>query len=179
MGICRRGLGFCLPLFLLWAATVSPVWAGGRAPSAVSTTKGTLRKAPSFELLNLQGETVRFEDYAGKVILLDFWASWCPPCQEEIPHFIEVYRQYQAKGFVILGVSVGDSRQSVERFVKQRGVNYPVLLGNEAILGAYPGIYFLPTAFLIDRKGMIREKLIGYVGKEELEGKILPLLEAP
>jgi len=144
---------------------------------ASSEEASEFQKAPPFKLLDLEGKETQLKDHAGKVILLDFWATWCPPCLDEIPHFIELYEQHQKQGFVILGVAVGESRDRVAAFYEKMDMNYPVLLGDEAILEAYPGIYFLPTAFLIDRSGFIRERLIGYQAKEPLEQKVLLLLE--
>ena len=176
----------CLAMFALVA--VGGILALGNQPSsrrASPVPQGTpapssgLKKAPTFTLRDLEGKPVRLEDYAGKVILLDFWATWCPPCREEVPHFIELSRQYREKGFVIVGVNVGDSEEAVRRFVQGTAINSPILFANDTILQAYPGIYFLPTSFLIGRNGTLREKLIGYKGKKNLEEKIIPLLEEP
>ena len=136
-----------------------------------------LQKAPSFSLPDLDGKTVHLEDFSGKVIYLDFWGAWCPPCIEEVPHLVSLYNTYKEKGLVIVGISLGDSRRSLERFVKEKQVTYPVVLGDDKIVEDYRGIVFLPTAFLIDRKGFTRRKLFGYKEKEELEQLILPLLE--
>ena len=157
----------------------SSVLAAGRSSSAPSQAGKSLEKAPSFRLRDLEGKEVQLEDYAGRVILLDFWASWCPPCQEEIPGLIKVYREYREKGFVILGISVGEDPSATRGFAKKIGIPYPVLFGDRTVLEAYKGVYFLPTAFLIDRKGNIRERLVGAREAKELEAKILPLLETP
>lgn len=136
-----------------------------------------LQKAPSFSLPRLDGNTVHLEDFSGKVVYLDFWGAWCPPCIEEVPHLVSLYNTYKEKGLVIVGVSLGDSKRSLEHFVKEKQVTYPVVLGDDKIIEDYRGIVFLPTAFLIDRKGFMRRKLFGYKEKEELEQLILPLLE--
>ena len=174
MGI-RKGI--CLGMLgCLLVAMSSP---SSSAAGRQSAQKEAFQKAPPFRLKNLEGKDVRLEDYAGQVILLDFWASWCPPCRDEMPDLIKVYNQYRGKGFVILGVAAGDDPSAVREFVKKKGVPYPILFGDGTIFEAYRGIYFLPTAFLIDRQGRIREKLIGPKRPEALEQKILPLLEAP
>ena len=173
MGL-RKGVCLGVLTCLLFGLLSRSLWAGGKPPAE----QGAFQKAPSFHLKNLEGKEVRLEDYAGKVILLDFWASWCPPCRDEVPDLIRVYNEYQRKGFVILGVAAGDDPSAVREFVKKKGVPYPILFGDETIFEAYRGIYFLPTAFLIDRKGRVREKLVGPKEPEALERKILPLLEA-
>lgn len=145
--------------------------------SPFSWGEPNLQKAPSFELLNPEGETVHFEDFAGKVMYLDFWGTWCPPCIEETPHLNAVYQAYKEKGFVVVGIALGDSKYSVQRYVKKMNVLYPVVLGDDKVIRDYRGIIFLPTAFLIDREGYIRRKLFGYKEKEEIERLILPLLE--
>ena len=136
-----------------------------------------LQKAPSFKLSNPKGEQVSFEDFSGKVVYLDFWGAWCPPCVEEVPHLVSLYQAYREKGLVVVGVSLGDSKKSLLQFMEKRAVPYPVVLGNDQILQDYQGVMFLPTAFVIDRKGFIRRKLFGYREKEEIERIILPLLE--
>ena len=173
MGICKR---ICLGagMFFLLVGLSLPLWAFGNPPDR----EGTLQKAAPFRLKNLEGKEVRLEDYQGKVILLDFWASWCPPCKKEIPDLVKLYNRYQGKGFVVIGVASGDDPSAVRNFVKAKNVPYPIVLGDQTVFTAYQGIYFLPTAFLIDRKGYIRQKLIGPKDEKTLEQKITPLLEA-
>ena len=139
--------------------------------------EANFQKAPSFSLLSPKDESVRLEDFSGKVVYLDFWGSWCPPCIEETPHLVSLYNTYQAKGLVVIGVSLGDSKRALLQFIQEKSVTYPVALGNDKIIQDYRGVIFLPTAFLIDRKGFIRRKLFGYKEKEEIEQMILPLLE--
>ena len=174
MGI-RKGICLGAAICFLIAGFSPSLGAAGQR----SAQKEALQKAPPFRLKGLEGKEVRLENYAGKVILLDFWATWCPPCQDEIPDLIDVYNQYRERGFVILGVASGDDPSAVRDFVKKKRVSYPILLGDETIFAAYRGVYFLPTAFLIDRKGYIRQKMVGPKDKETLEQKIGPLLEAP
>lgn len=135
------------------------------------------QKAAPFELQTPKGERAALEDFSGKVIYLDFWGAWCPPCIEEVPHLLSLYHQYRDKGFVVVGVSLGDSKRSLLRFMEKMKVDYPVVLGDDTIIQDYQGVVFLPTAFVIDRQGRIRRKLFGYKEKEEIERIILPLLE--
>ena len=153
-------------LFCLLALSAS--WAAGEAAP---------QKAPSFKLSNPKGEPVASQDFAGKVIYLDFWGSWCPPCIEEIPHLVSLYNTYREKGLVVVGVSLGDSKKALLQFMEKMKVTYPVVLGDDQIIQEYRGVMFLPTAFVIDRKGFIRRKLFGFREKEEIEQIILPLLE--
>lgn len=161
---------FWIGIFLLCGCFLS-----GQAAYGAGDTH--LEKAPAFRLDGLSGQEIRLEDFQGKVIYLDFWGTWCPPCVEETPHLISLYHTYKEKGFVVVGVSLGDTTKSLKHYVEEMEVTYPVALGTHEIIQDYKGILFLPTAFLIDRKGYIRRKLFGYKEKEEMEQLILPLLE--
>jgi thiol-disulfide isomerase/thioredoxin len=118
--------------------------------------------APDFALENLEGEVVRLSDYRGKVVFLNFWATWCPPCRAEIPHFIDLVEQYGEDGFVVLGVDV-DPRDfsKVPAFVEQQGINYPVMYDTKQISGMYGGISSIPTTFVINKEGKVVEHLVG------------------
>ena len=123
-------------------------------------------KAAEFSLINLVGEEVTSAQFQGKVILLNFWATWCGPCRSEIPDFIKIYQKHQKDGLEIVGIVVSSgSAAQVQKFVDKWGINYPVLTGDEKYLqdltNKYGGIFGIPTTFLIDRKGVIREKWVG------------------
>jgi len=133
--------------------------------------------APDWKLTDLNGKRVSLSDFSGKVVILDFWATWCMPCRIEIPHFVELQKQYGAKGLAVIGVSLDEQGPDVvKRFVKQVGVNYPILIGNEKIAEKYGGIVALPTTFVIDRKGRIVSQHIGYDDKAVFEKEIQLLL---
>ncbi|MDH5405631.1 MAG: TlpA family protein disulfide reductase [Candidatus Aminicenantes bacterium] len=132
--------------------------------------------APDFALPDLEGKTVKLSDFKGNVIILDFWATWCPPCVQEIPHFIELYEQYKENGFQMIGIAIqSGSATNVKQFVEKHGINYPILMGNKEITREYGGINAIPTTFVIDRQGRIVEKYIGYRAKEIFEKQLKSL----
>jgi len=132
--------------------------------------------APDFTLPQPSGPALKLSDYRGKVVLLDFWATWCEPCRAEIPHFVDLQNKYSAQGLQILGVSMDDSPDPVPAFYKQFKMNYPVVMGNAKIGEQYGGVIGLPIAFLIDRQGQIRKKHIGATDASLFEKEITDLL---
>ena len=129
--------------------------------------------APDFELKSLDGKQVRLSDFRGKAVLLNFWATWCAPCKIEMPWFVDLQKQYAAQGLQVIGVAMDDSgEQTIAKFAKEMGVNYPVLIGKEAVGDAYGGVEFLPTTFIIDRQGKLVERVFGLVGRSEFEDNI-------
>ena len=115
---------------------------------------------------------------AGKVVVLDFWATWCPPCRAEIPGLIELQKKYQAQGLIIVGVSVDQaSADTVKSFAKKMGINYPVVMAESKVVAAYGGIEGLPTTFIIDRAGRIVKQHLGFTEKAEFETEIKALLK--
>jgi peroxiredoxin len=138
------------------------------------------REAPDFALKDADGRTVRLSDYRGKVVLLDFWATWCGPCKIEIPWFMEFERKYRDRGFAVLGVSMDEEGwDAVKPFVADLAVNYRILLGDDKVAENYDGVEALPTTFLIDRGGKIAAKHEGLVSKREFQNGIEQLLQAP
>jgi peroxiredoxin len=135
------------------------------------------KPAPSFTLQDLKGNQISFSDFQGKVVVLDFWATWCPPCVKEIPHFIELYEQYKDKGFAMVGISLDPGGISVVKsFAQKYRINYPILMTDGQVQKAYGGIPSIPTAFVIDSAGNIRQKYVGYRDKAVFEADIKKLL---
>ena len=136
--------------------------------------------APDFSLKDANGKTVRLSDYRGKVVLLDFWATWCGPCKIEIPWFMDFERKHKDQGFSVLGVSMDDDGwNAVKPFVNELGINYRIVIGNDSTADSYGGIDALPTTFLIDREGKIAAVHVGLTSKSEIENGIEQLLQTP
>ena len=136
--------------------------------------------APEFALKDANGKTVRLEDYRGKVVLLDFFATWCGPCKIEIPWFMEMERRNKDRGFAVLGVSMDDEGWDIVKpFLAELGVNYRVVIGNDQTAQLYGGVDALPTTFLIDRNGKIASVHVGLASRKDFEDGIEQLLQAP
>lgn len=132
--------------------------------------------AADLDLRDISGNIVRLSDFKGRVIILDFFATWCPPCREEIPDFIELQKQYGDKGFTMIGISLskmGDIKPFAERF----GINYPVLIDDGYASAVYGPIRSVPTTFVIDKNFKVVKKYIGYRPKEVFENDIKELLK--
>ncbi len=131
-----------------------------------------------FTLKDMNGADVRFADHKGKVVLLNFWATWCPPCKMEIPWFIEFQEQYGEKGFQVLGVSVDDPPERLPPFAREYGTNYPLLVGadRDDVQEAFGPIFGIPVTVIIGRDGRICKRHLGPVGKEQFESEIKALL---
>ena len=139
------------------------------------------KQAPEFALKDANGQTAHLTDYKGKVVLLDFWATWCGPCKIEIPWFMEFEQQFKDRGFAVVGVSMDeDGWTAVKPYLVRMKLNYRILLGNDQVGTLYGGVDSLPTTFLIDRQGKIASVHIGVsTGKEEFKDAIVHLLDAP
>jgi len=138
--------------------------------------RNTHRPAPDFTLPLLDGGQLRLSSYRGKVVLLDFWATWCVPCRDETPHFVELQQKYGGQGLQIIGVSMDDSPDPVRSFYKQFHINYPVVMGTADTGSAYGGVLGLPIAFLIDRDGRIYAKHMGATDAAVFEKDVTTLL---
>ena len=133
--------------------------------------------APEFSLPELSGQTLTLSAYRGKVVYLDFWATWCDPCREQIPRFVELQDKYRDQGLQIIGISMDDGPEPVRNFYRRFHMNYPVVMGNAKIGELYGGVLGLPIAFLIDRNGRIAAKHIGATDLSVVEREIKALLQ--
>ncbi|RMF87755.1 MAG: TlpA family protein disulfide reductase [Nitrospirae bacterium] len=148
-----------------------------QAPPEGGGTAGAPATLPALTLTDLSGHTLDLAALKGKVVIIDFWATWCPPCREAIPDLIDLKRRYGPKGLEVVGISLDENPDRVlPRFVRDFGINYPVVKGNEEIAGAFGGILGLPTTFVVDREGKVRSHFMGYVDKRRMEAAITGLL---
>ncbi len=149
--------------------------------AAASTVKPASQRkpAPDFTLQDSRGAMVKLSSYRGKVVLLDFWGTWCGPCKIEIPWFMEFEQELKPRGFAVLGVSMDDDGWSVVRpYIETRKVNYRIVLGNDKVAGLYGGVDAMPTTFLIDRSGRIAAVHQGLSAKDAFKNEIIQLLDA-
>ncbi len=169
---------------LIALAVVAGLYAINRfwiAPAGTrqSLADGDHPKAPQFSLTDIFGHKLSLSEYRGKVVLLDFWATWCGPCRMEIPGFVKLQARYGSQGFQVIGISMDDDVQPVLAFYKQFDLNYRVAMGNERLGELYGGIIGLPTTFLIGRDGRIYDKVPGAVDDDRFATEIKMLLATP
>lgn len=146
-------------------------------PAAASAGLPRIAPAPAWTLKDLDGNPVSFSQFKGKVVVVDFWATWCPPCRAEIPGYIDMVRKHGKDGLVIVGISLDQGGPGVVKpFAAKTGINYPLVMGDEAVVAAFGGVEGIPTTFLIDRAGMIRDRKVGAEEAESYEKKILAVL---
>ncbi len=144
------------PLVAIVALTIACSQSTSVEAAPRLTPEKERKPAPDFTLRDANGATVRLSDYRGKVVLLDFWATWCTPCQVEIPWFVEFEQSLKGKGFAVVGVSMDEDGWDVVRpYIRKRGINYRILLGDDHTAELYGGVEALPTTLLLDRNGRI------------------------
>ena len=139
------------------------------------------KRAPDFTLRTVEGKKLSLSDYKGKAVLINFWATWCAPCKIEMPWLVALRSQYAPQGFEILGVSEDDAdtpRSKLAKFGQEQGLNYPLLVGDDAISRKYGGVEFLPTSYFVGRDGKIVAETAGLVSKDEVEASIKKALAA-
>jgi thiol-disulfide isomerase/thioredoxin len=141
-------------------------------------TNQTEKLAPDFSRNNLAGTPVHLIDYRGKLVLLNFWASWCGPCREEMPRFSQWQRTYGAKGLQVIGVAMDDDAGSARQFLRQYPVSYPIIVGDAKLGESFGGILGLPTSYLIDARGRIVARYRGEISLEKMELQIQTLLSS-
>jgi len=150
--------------------TALPIIAAVLMAAALSAQIVPNTPAPGFSLKDLGGKAITLESLKGRIIVLNFWATWCPPCRAEIPDFVAFYAANKDKGLEIVGVTVDTIPASqVLAFARQNKMSYPVAMSTEKILGSYGPIDAIPTTFIIDKTGRIRHTQVGLLSKDVLE----------
>lgn len=159
-------------LTLVLLGLIAYVWF--RPPAWVSDEN---RAAPELRASLLDGRQLRLEQLRGKVVLVNFWATWCPYCRHEMPAMESFYRDYRGRGFEILALSQDDAAEPVRRFLAKEGYHFPVAMAEAGHAAVFGGVSRLPTSFIIDRHGRVRHKISGQVHYARLESLVGPLLE--
>jgi peroxiredoxin len=166
-------------ILALAAATMLKLGAARRSARKIqAVTAAVCQTYPEFALKDLSGKQVKLSDYRGKIVVVNFWATWCAPCRMEIPAFIKLREQYRAKGLEVIGISLDteDDSEGVATFVSSVRINYPVVVGNKEVVEAFGPINAIPTTFIIDRQGRIKGRHLGMLSFDEVENAIKPLL---
>lgn len=162
---------------IFWAMDTLKVKKAPEVKVVEAPKKSIHKLAPDFALMDISGIERNFSDFRGKVVILNFWATWCPPCRVEIPHFIELYNRYKDDGLEIIGVTMDRNASKQARpFAVENGINYTILIGRQEVYDLYGGIISIPTTFIIDRDGGLIKKYIGYQAKSVFEDNIKELL---
>jgi peroxiredoxin len=143
------------------AACIVLLWAMGSSAIAQEPASLVGRRAPEFVLEDLHGAHVEVAQMRGKVLLLNFWATWCGPCKVEMPRFMEWQKEYGARGLQVIGVSIDDNAAQARAYVEKLRLNYPVVMGNAKLGERYGGVLGVPVTFLIDRGGIVRARFDG------------------
>jgi len=157
----------------LVTATVTLLMFFGIALNQTALTQSSYPQAPDFTLTDLSGKSISLADYRGKVLFLNFWATWCPPCRAEIPDFVEVYGQNKSRGLEVIGISLDTKdKEAIAAFVEKYKINYPIVLesrkATEKIIADYEPGEYIPTTIVIDKQGRIRGKQVGQMDKQML-----------
>jgi thiol-disulfide isomerase/thioredoxin len=181
-GAARRGNRNPLALVAVAVVVAVMLYVGFHFARRASANDGDnimrSKVAPDFTLESLDGKSVRLSDLRGKAVLLNFWATWCGPCRIETPWLVELQNQYGSQGLQVVGVAMDDSgKDEIEKFAKDMGMNYPVLLGKEAVGDEYGGVPALPESFFIGRDGKIVDRIMGIDSKSVLEDAVKKALD--
>jgi cytochrome c biogenesis protein CcmG/thiol:disulfide interchange protein DsbE len=150
-------------------ATIILAAAAGAAACAQTKPEAEAVPAPDFSIKDLQGNPLSLAAYKGKVLVINFWATWCPPCRREIPDLIAAYKELKGEGLEIIGVSVDDMTEPVLLdWTRKMGINYPVALATPEIIASYEPVDYIPTTIIVDRKGLIRFRQAEMMDKDKL-----------
>ena len=152
------------------------LYIAGRRTAAEPKPAAAGNAAPDFTVADINGHKLTLSDYRGKVVLLDFWATWCTPCREEIPHFVEMQEKYGPQGFQVVGISMDDDAKPVREFYQEYKLNYPVAVGDDKLADKFGGVFGLPINFVIDREGRIRSRHPGATDVSVFDREVSDLL---
>jgi peroxiredoxin len=172
-------LGVLLSGSLFIAATRVPTvssLASGPPTAPTPAAASAARPGPLFELPSVDGATIALDDHKGQVVLINVWATWCPPCQVEMPAIEAVYQRYRDQGFSVLAVNQGEERETVQAFMRDYGLSFPALLDHEGAVSRAYRAHSLPSSFFIDRRGIIRTIYLGPISRGALAGTVEQLL---
>jgi peroxiredoxin len=167
---------FRLLMQTAFPALVCAVGLAGQAPKAPPVQDLLHKPAPEFARADLSGRKVELKSFRGKVVLLNFWATWCAPCQVELPKFESWQRKYGSDGLQILAVSMDDEAAPARRTARRLHLDFPVLMGNARLGEEYGGVLGLPVTFLIDRNGVVVAKIKGATDLKKMESLVNQLL---
>ncbi len=146
--------------------------ATGCSPNPTQGTK-VHSLAPDFQLYNLDGNRVSLSDFRGKPVLINFWATWCPPCRAEMPYIQEIYEEWTNKGLLVLAINIGERSSKVEEFMRSNSLSFAVLLDTKQDVAQRYNITGIPTTFFIDKDGIIQDKVIGaFQNKTQIENRL-------
>ena len=182
----RKGIG-AVPLILMLVVVFAGAlflyrnWQAGTeaGKAGTGTTAGPSgsRTAPPFSLKDTNGNIYSSAQLAGKPAVINFFATWCTPCREEIPGFVEVYNKHKEKGFELIGISLDtDTRENMPGFLMNNKIEYKILFGDLATARAYGGVSSLPTTFFVGKDGEIKNVHVGYIGKDAFDKEVMKLL---
>ncbi len=169
-------LASCL-IAILMASRARTAEAGEHPALAPARKSQVHQPAPTFTRRDLEGHALNLASFRGKVVLLDFWATWCAPCQVELPRFAQWQRQFGPRGFQVAGISMDDDPALVRRLTQKLKLNFPVAMGDAKLGERYGGVLGLPLTYLIDRNGIIQARFQGETDPKVIEKRLKTLLD--
>lgn len=155
------------------------LYIAGRRTARKPRASASGNLAPDFTVSDINGKKLSLSEFKGKVVLLDFWATWCAPCRAEIPHFVEMQEKYGPQGFQVVGISMDDDAKPVREFAREYKMNYPIAVGDDKLAESFGGVLGLPVNFIIDREGRIVKKFLGATEVSTFDEEVADLLAQP